>query len=527
MATEHRRHLIVCCDGTWNSAEQRHDGVPTPTNVRLFHNALADVDAQGRPQRKRYLSGVGADGSPITRMIDGGTGHGLTFNVMNAYLWLATTFADGDRIAAVGFSRGAYTARLLVGMLARCGLVRFPPEERWSEPGARWRAVRRVFEQGYARNRPAAEWDEGLVFHDGFAPREQVERGSRIEFVGVWETVGALGVPDTLAFASLFDDEEVRRFYDTHLGDEVAHARHAVALDEFRGAFVPTLWTDRDTGGVLADDERVRQVWFPGAHSDVGGGYPQTGLSDAALRWMIDEAQASAGLAFVPEAVEQIRPRATDVLHDSCGGFYERLNSAPRAVPRVDADARVHESAVARWRSVPLRQDPYRPAAVLAPGESHRAEVLARLQWAATGLWLEPGTYSFTATGEWLDRGEPAGPEGLGSRPWRSNVMYAVADLWGRTESWWRAHKDPEAEFLGTKRWEQAGWMTLIGVIANGAGSSEAGDRGVDGHQYLVIGSGAVVEVGTAGYLYAFANDAWGMYGNNRGSVLLTVHRTR
>ena len=477
VSMEQKRHLIVCCDGTWNSAYQSHDGVPTPTNVRLFYNALADVDDQGRQQKKRYLSGVGADGSAITRIVDGGTGHGLTYNVMNAYLWLASTFTHGDRIAAIGFSRGAYTARLLVGMLGRCGLLRFPQNTAWDQPGARWKAVTRVFEHGYASNRPAGEWSDGLTFHDGFAPHQHAACGSRIELVGVWETVGALGVPDSMAFTSLFDDDEIRRFYNTHLGAEVGIARHALALDEFRATFVPTLWTDPSTEKILPNNERVRQLWFPGSHSDVGGGYPQTGLSDGALLWMIEEAEATVGLRFDERARGQIHPRPGDVMHNSCTGLYERMNSAPRAVPRIDADPTVHHSATERWNDSPIRQDPYRTTHTLQPGQSVEVEVLAREPWFPTGLWLEPGTYVFHATGEWLDRDIPAGPDGVKKRPWRANLVYSVAEQWGRTETWWRMHKNPEADFLGTKRWESANWMALIGAVANGAGTKNI-DRG-------------------------------------------------
>ena len=521
---EQKRHLVICCDGTWNVARQSRYGVPTPTNVRLFYNALADADDEGRPQKKRYLSGVGADGSAISRVIDGGLGHGLTFNVMNAYLWLASMFCPGDRIAALGFSRGAYTARLLVGMLGRCGLLRFPKGAGWDAPGARWEAVKRVFEEGYAKNRPASQWGQGLRFHDGLAPDEHAAPGSRIEFVGVWDTVGALGVPNSLGFANLLDDDKVRQFYDTHLGDEVGVARHALALDEFREAFVPTLWTDPDTGKVLPNDDRVQQVWFPGAHSDVGGGYPQTGLSDGALRWMIDQAQNTVHLGFRSAALAQLRPCPTDVLHNSCTGLYERMNSAPRAVPRIPTDRAVHHSANERREASPIRQDPYRPTVSLQPGHSHEVEVLAREPWFPTGLWLEPGIYTFHATGEWIDRDVPAGPEGIVQRPWRANVVYRAGEIWGHAESWWRHHKNPQAEFLGTKRWEDANWMALIGVVANGAGAND--ERGADGHQYIVIGSGATAKVAVGGYLYAFANDAWGMYGNNRGSVLLTIERT-
>ena len=318
----------------------------------------------------------------------------------------------------------------------------------------------------------------------------------------------------------MFGDDDRHEFHQTELGDEVGVARHAIALDERRGPFVPTLWTDK-ARQPLPNDDRVRQLWFPGVHSDVGGGYPETGLSDGALCWMIGEAESTVGLRFRP-ALDAVRPNPVDVLHDSGTGLWERLTSSPRAVPPVDRDPAVHWSARRRAQVSPVRQDPYRPTTVLAARESHRIEVLARSPWFETGLYLEPGLYDFTAEGEWIDADVAAGPEGVVHRPWSAaGLAYAAAELWGEAETTFRRWRHrPGAEFLGTKRCEDARWMELIGVVANGAGESS------DGHQYIRIGRAAeAVRVNAPGYLYAFANDAWGMYGNNRGSMLLTVSR--
>lgn len=104
----------------------------------------------------------------------------------------------------------------------------------------------------------------------------------RIRFLGVWDTVGSLGIPDSLGVLNLFDVDDRHRFYDTRLNSFVDHARHAVALDETRGPFTPTLWTGEEPES--GDNRSVQQVWFPGDHCDVGGGHLQTGLSDAALQ---------------------------------------------------------------------------------------------------------------------------------------------------------------------------------------------------------------------------------------------------
>lgn len=545
---DHRR-LIICCDGTWNRAGDSHDGVPTPTNVRIFHNALARGAESDPEQVPRYFSGVGADGHVWTRLTDGSTGHGLSANIRSAYLWLATTYQPGDRLSFVGFSRGAFTVRSLVGMIERCGLLDFSQDpEAWVDPAARAAAVEETFRRGYVPSREEARgWqdtrddagDPALRFREELRPGLRRDPGSVIEFVGVWDTVGALGVPDFVAVADLFNDPRRFAFHDLDLAADVGCARHAMALDERRGAFVPTLWTRRRADGqrvplTHADDERVKQLWFPGVHSDVGGGYPEHGLSDGALTWMISEAQ-TVGLAFRDGALEQLAPDPAGVLHDSCTGLYDHLASTPRAVPRVTddgADTTVHVSARERVRRQPVRQDPYRVTEVIPAGEHRRCEVRARVAWSETGFFVEPGTYSFTAEGDWSDRGIPGGPAGLRQPPGREHPLHRLADLGGRLESrWHRVRGSDAAQFTGTKRWENLDWLELVGMVAHGAATelvptSEDTWPGPDGHQYIRIGAGVQdIAVPRAGYLYAFANDAWGAYDNNRGSVRLTVQR--
>lgn len=517
------RHLIVCCDGTWNSAEQRTEGVPTPTNVRLFFNALAGADAQGHEQRARYFSGVGADGSAVSRAIEGGTGLGLSRNIMNAYLWLAGNYAPGDRIAAVGFSRGAYTARSLVGMLTTCGLL-------GDDGPVAWDDVQRLFHAGYVPGpeRRAPGWADGLGFHPGFGPPasrpEQVELGRHVEFVGVWDTVGALGVPDTLGLLDLVDDERRYAFHDTSLNAGVGCARHAIALDERRGAFAPTLWTTAD-GDPVPNDDRVVQMWFPGCHSDVGGGYRETGLSDGALLWMVGEARAAVGLGFRDRALGGLCADPDGVLHDSCVGVYERLSPVPRSVPAVCQGAgAVHVSALSRATDPPIRQDRYRPTHLLAPGECATREVFAHEAWGETGLYLEAGTYAFDAAGRWVDREVEADPDGIGDPPFLSRIAYAAGSVIGQVElAYRRGTANPSAEFFGAKRYPEGRWMQLVGVVANGGFDARGSARR---HQAVLLGAARTeVRVHRPGYLYAFANDAWGMYANNRGSVTLTVTR--
>jgi hypothetical protein len=521
------RHLVVCCDGTWNRADQVQDGVPTPTNVRLFHNLLGPTARDGQAQLKQYFSGVGADGSKMSRMFDGGTGHGLKRNIMNAYLWLARNYQEGDLISAVGFSRGAYTVRSLVGMVTSCGLATVP--RAGMDPVGSWRIVERVFERGYARRGDGVygDWRDGITFFDGFHPPsdkgDPAELGRRVEFLGVWDTVGSLGVPDTMGFLNLFDDHEEYAFHDTHLNPGVRCARHAVALDERRGPFAPTLWTTR-AGEALQEPARVVQRWFPGVHSDVGGGYREHGLSDGALRWMVDEAKAHTALQFIKQA-SRIRGDAFDVLHDSCVGPYSFLSPVPRSVPRVIEGAEhVDQSAIDRFENPPVRQDAYRRGGAPAVGTSRTVPVFAHEPWCETGLYLETGMYRVSAAGEWFDSDLGADADGEDGKGFLTHVRYRVGDLCDGVETVWQeVLSNPDAVVPFSKRVPDAGWMQLVLAIANGAFDG-AGRPLLP--QIEAVGRGPVeVEVRVPGYLYAFANDSWGMYSNNRGAVDLTVQR--
>lgn len=507
------RNLVICCDGTWNTPEQMDQGVPVPTNVVRLYNCLADRTPEGLEQLRYYHPGVGTDGGWVQRLKEGGIGEGLARNIQSAYRWLASNWKPGDRVYLFGFSRGAYTVRSLAGMISACGLL----DPAGLEEAAVWKRVATAFLQGYRKRKSRTDWAAGWAFH-------QVAPGDTdipLELVGVWDTVGALGIPDDMALLNLFDDRDQYTFHDTRLGQRIRHARHAIALDERRETFAPTLWDNANDG------QRVIQLWFPGVHSDVGGGYAETGLSDGALAWMLAEAR-TLGLAFRETMVKQVRPDHLGVLHDSASGVFAHLRTRPRSFPALDgtADPLLHESVIQRRQDPPIAQAPYRPSSRLAAGEERRITVYANEHWNDAGLFLEAGqALRLRATGEWLDRRIACGPAGTSDGRFQvAELAHLGGTLLGSLESVFkRITKNQQADLIASKRVEKQPWMALIGVIL----PSPAGDGRPDPRsaEWVVIKDGVDWTPAASGYFYAFANDAWHFYGNNRGSVDLSITR--
>lgn len=215
-------NLVVCCDGTWNTPDQTDGGLPAPTNVPRLFNALAATDERGGEQKKYYHSGVGTDGGWWNRLVGGGSGQGLDNNIKSAYQWLAYNYQPDAKLFLFGFSRGAYTVRSLSGMIARCGLL----EIKGLSPNDAWKRIDQGFDC-YRKRKLSAAY-KNYKFHN-VGDQGDPSGSTKIFFIGVWDTVGALGIPDDMALLNLLDDPDQHRFHDTDLCDIVEHARHAVA----------------------------------------------------------------------------------------------------------------------------------------------------------------------------------------------------------------------------------------------------------------------------------------------------------
>ena len=236
------KRIVICADGTWNRPEKdlQED---FPTNVLRLARAIKPIGANQIPQQVFYDWGVGSYYDPV---IGGATGKGLHKNVMDDYRYIVQNYSPDDEIYLFGFSRGAYTIRCLCGLINNCGIIKRPDAS----------LIQKAFNH-YKRTGTAyaPEGSESIKFRNLHSHKLR-----EVQFVGVWDTVGAMGIP--ISFLGLFEDKD--EFYDTKIGKNVRVARHALAIDEHRSDFEPTIWIPRE-------NMDLQQVWFAGAHSDIGG----------------------------------------------------------------------------------------------------------------------------------------------------------------------------------------------------------------------------------------------------------------
>lgn len=362
------RKILLFSDGTGNSS-----GKLQRTNVWRLYEALDlgyPVDTDQAVQIAYYDDGVGTSSIKFLAILGGVFGFGLARNVRDIYKFLCRNYRPGDQIYAFGFSRGAYTIRLLVALVTLMGLVPYNQNEEELDLAARdnWRELRRRFRANnvladflvefgrwlfrtaiavkrrlfgqiaYAEHVPIqrcnwiVEWwettrDRWKGFFTGTPPVHNVEEyGPDIEFVGVWDTVAAYGGP-IVEFTRAIDEWIWPITMPNYrLSPKVRVARHALAIDDKRESFTPLLWDEvheKSLAGYDADNPRLQQVWFAGMHSDVGGGYSDDSLAYVSLWWMIQHAeQGGQGIRLLPEFRSRIETfrNIYGPIHDSRGG---------------------------------------------------------------------------------------------------------------------------------------------------------------------------------------------------------------
>lgn len=259
--------LVICIDGTWNAPNQTDKDPVTQEESTTKSNVIKTWE--GITQQKlnasrpygtiaklaaidgeaMYLNGVGSRGSQKKRDFDGSTGTGTAERIIDAYRFIAERWEEGDKIFAFGFSRGAFAVRSAMGFLNHVGLPLT-------------RAITKIDDI----------YDLFTCYRENTAAPDWTHKNAKVDFIGVWDTVGAL------AFG-----ESLNNYHQLSPSNTLC-VRQALALDEIRKQFVPEYWNHN--GNV-----DCREVWFSGAHSNIGGGYVDDDLSDIALFWMLQHAK--------------------------------------------------------------------------------------------------------------------------------------------------------------------------------------------------------------------------------------------
>jgi uncharacterized protein (DUF2235 family) len=309
------KRIVFCADGTWQAPVNN-------TNVYRLYKALTVAS----DQVTFYDDGVGADATGLDRFLDGAFGQGILQKIQDGYTKIAHVYQPGDQIFLFGFSRGAYTARCLAGMIASCGV----PTGTFSD---------NCVTQAFAAYRDPVNRTLILAGLNacGLGP-------ATIQMVGVWDTVGSLGIP------AIFGQVDYTKygFLDTSLHPDIKNAYQCLALDEKRAQFPATLWV-----GNPAPGQTVEQVWFSGCHGDVGGGTAVGGPIDAGTRlcditmgWMLSKAQKQ-GVTFDPTIAAQYATFPAEAALDMIRETWAPVDGPPHLRP-VLSNAEVSNSVAVR-----------------------------------------------------------------------------------------------------------------------------------------------------------------------------------
>ncbi|KAK3671028.1 hypothetical protein LTR78_009146 [Recurvomyces mirabilis] len=320
------KKLIICCDGTWMDSDNgwvpgkwgQPGHLQNPTNVTRLARAIKSEDDHHHPQIVYYQAGIGTGLGLYNHIVGGGTGLGLAENVREAYAFLANNYSEhdglvpNDSIFLAGFSRGAYTARTLGGFICAMGVLKKEAMSHFYECFEDWEHAgdphyKPLFFDNYIRHHKDRQTAVDKVKPDPKMSRSKdhtirdkyiddyfrallalgLSQKVTIKAIGVWDTVGALGIPVNPllhrilpVLPSFF---RTYRFFDTKLHNSINNAYHALALDERRFPYSPAIWERQPECTT-----NLEQVWFPGAHSNIGGSYADPGIADITLAWMMD-----------------------------------------------------------------------------------------------------------------------------------------------------------------------------------------------------------------------------------------------
>lgn len=334
------KRLITCTDGTWDKPGDKIDGKSLDSNVCLLYNAIPETARDGIQQLKVYDTGVGSGYSLKDKLMGGISGEGIDKKIKDVYTFLILNYEQEDDIYLFGFSRGAYTARSLAGFIRNCGILK--PE------------FLHLLDKAYSLYRDRNDYttpDSDMMV--SFRRNYCFENVTRIKFIGVWDTVGSLGIP--FPWFNLYNKERYK-FHDVTLSSTIDYAYHALAVDERRKLFKPTLWqasTNQQHGATIALEQR----WFAGVHCNVGGGYEERGLSNQTLLWMAEKAEMT-GLFLDPDKLKEYIPNSMGVLRNSFTFPFWFLGEIWRDIDKLEhSNQFIDETVYERMRNDPS----YRP----------------------------------------------------------------------------------------------------------------------------------------------------------------------
>jgi uncharacterized protein (DUF2235 family) len=377
------RNILIFADGTGNEGGLIPD--ESRTNVyKLYRATRTGPDSNIDPNRQIafYIRGVGTPTANAVGMLRGlwevfqqTIGAGLTSRIVDCYAAIISVWQPGDRIYLFGFSRGAYTARCVAHVLE---LVGIPTKANGRPLSLEPTALRAVAKAGvqtmYAFGLPVKNLDKRRRNLEAFRATHEcligAGTGAIPYFVGVWDTVAALGWAH-LALTKMFSPA-----YDVHFVPGIPFARHAMAIDEYRRDFVRVPWGGSGTvpNGDIAGVTRFRQVWFAGNHADIGGSYPEneSRLSDIALKWMVDfinkEIPDEGARVAINEDFLNLNPSYDGMMHDELmvgHGPAHKIHFWPAGERKVDPTGELHETVISRLGLTNVRNyvgyGPYRP----------------------------------------------------------------------------------------------------------------------------------------------------------------------
>jgi uncharacterized protein (DUF2235 family) len=330
------KRIILCADGTWNEAERKdkRTGRPQPTNVLKAARAVLPRSRAGTDQVVYYHYGVGTAGK-WDELTGGAFGGGIEQNVRALYRFLVYNYEPGDELYFFGFSRGAFTVRTLAGFMNKVGLLQKDDEYYTGE-------IYGLYESSAALD--SDRWKRA------FRHIKDARPCPPILFIGVWDTVGSLGAPG--AMGQLFNRDKYK-YHDIDLNPAIQHAYHALAIDERRKPFAPSLWKKpQGWAGTL------EQVWFAGVHSNVGGSYSPDGLANEALHWIVEKAEVL-GLEFDGPFLAHYLPCFNSVLNDSMTPMYSVMGPHVRPIGMHMTDGEsIHQSVLDRMALAELKYVP-------------------------------------------------------------------------------------------------------------------------------------------------------------------------